>query len=193
MADWVKISGWSTPDAQPREVIRAAGFAVILASAAAALLPAGNFANGPQIVGGLMIIVGLLEVMVNLLRAADRSGAIVAGGVSIGCGFLIVLEPSSDFLTTVYVFIGWLMLRGLLLSISAVETSGASARAAMAAAAVDFALAAMVWTGLTASALVIALFGPTKPMIADFAWLVAASFIAAGVLLLKVASEERTN
>lgn len=191
MSDWVKISGWSTPDARPREVIRAAGLAVILASAAAALLPAGNFANGPQIVGGLMITVGLLEVMANLFRAADRSGALVAGAVSIGSGFLLMVDPASNFLTTVYIFIGWLMMRGLLLSISAVEVSGATARAAMAAAAVDFALAAMTWAGLTASTLVIALFGPTKPMIANFAWLVAASFVAAGMLLLKVASEER--
>lgn len=193
MSDWVKISGWSTPDARPREVIRAAGFAVILASAAAALLPAGDFANGPQIVGGLMITVGLLEVMANLFRAADRSGAIVAGAVSIGSGFLILLEPASNFLTTVYVFIGWLVMRGLLLSISAVEASGATARAAMAAATVDFALAAMTWAGLTASVLVIALFGLTRPMIADFAWLVAVSFVASGLLLLKVAAEERLN
>ena len=193
MSDLVKMSGWQTPDTQPREVIRAAGFAIILASAAAALLPAGNFDNGPEIVGGLMFIVGLLEVLANLVRSTDRRAAIAAGSVSVGAGLLIVLQPASSFLTTVYVFIGWLLLRGLLLSLSAAEASGSTRRAAAAAAAVDFILAAVVWTGLSASILVIALFGPTKPIIADFAWLVAISFVSAGLLLVKVASEEHAS
>ena len=193
MSDWVNMSGLQTPDDRPREVIRAAGFAVILASGAAALLPAGNFANGPQIVGGLMVVVGLLEVMGNLLRAMDRRASMAAGVASIGAGLLIIFQSASSFLTTVYVFIGWLLLRGLLLSISAAEESGWTRRAAMVAAAADFVLAAMVWTGLTASALVIALFGPTKPVIAHFAWIVAVSFVASGVLLVKIGSGERAR
>jgi uncharacterized membrane protein HdeD (DUF308 family) len=184
------MSGWQSPDTQPREIIRAAGLAVILASGAAALLPVGDFANGPEIVGGLMFFVGLLEVLANMLRATDRRAATAAGLASIGAGLLIILQPASSFLTTVYVFIGWLLLRGLLLSLSAVEASGSTKGAAWAAAAVDFVLAATVWTGLTASTLVIALFGPTRPIIADFAWVVAISFIAAGLLLVKVASDE---
>ena len=104
-----------------------------------------------------------------------------------------MLQPEISFLTTVYIFIGWLLVRGFLLSLSAIETSGAVRRTTAVAAAVDFVLAAMVWTGLTASTLVIALFGPTRPIIADFAWLVAVSFIAAGLLLMEVASEESAS
>jgi uncharacterized membrane protein HdeD (DUF308 family) len=185
MSDGVKVSGWQSSNIQPSEVIRAAGFAVILASGAAALLPAGNFAIGPVVVGGLMVVVGLLEVMANFLRATGRRAAIAAGVASVGAGLLIILQPATSFLSTVYVFIGWLLLRGLLLSLSAAEVSGPMRRAAMTAAAVDFVLAAVAWTGLTASSLIIALFGPTRPIIADFAWLVAASFVAAGMLLVK--------
>lgn len=192
MSDWVTMSDWQAPDTQPREIIRAAGFAVIAVSGAAALLPAGNFANGPEIVGGLMVVVGLLEVIANLLRTRKQRAATAAGLASVGAGLLIILQPGTSFLTTVYVFIGWLLLRGLLLLLSAAEASEPMKRAAMAAAAVDFVLAAMVWTGLTASTLVIALFGPTRPIIADFAWLVAVSFVAAGLLLLKAAGDKRS-
>jgi uncharacterized membrane protein HdeD (DUF308 family) len=190
MTDGPKLSGLQTPDAQPREVIRAAGYAIILASGAAALLPAANFANGPQIVGGLMVVVGLLEVMANMLRATAKWAAAAAGAASIGAGLLIFLQPAASFITIVHVFIGWLLSRGFLLSLSAAEARGTMRRAVMVAAAVDFILAVVVWIGLTASALVIALFGPTKQVIADFAWILAISFVAAGLLLLKSAGDQ---
>lgn len=190
MPDFAKMSGWQSPDTQPREVIRAAGYAVILASAAAAILPATNFENGPQFVGGLMFIVGLLEVLANLLRATGRRAATVAGVASVGAGVLIFAQPVTSFVTTVYVLIGWLLVRGLLLSLSSIENVGPIRRATMVAASMDFVLAGVVWTGLTASTLVIALFGLTKPIIADFAWILALSFIASGLLLVKVAKEQ---
>lgn len=190
MPDFAKMSGWQSPDTQPREVIRAAGYAVILASAAAAILPATNFENGPQVVGGLMFVVGLLEVLTNLLRATGRRAATAAGVASVGAGVLIFAQPVTSFVTTVYVLIGWLLVRGLLLSLSSIENVGPIRRATMVAASMDFVLAGVVWTGLTASTLVIALFGLTKPIIADFAWILALSFIASGLLLVKVAKEQ---
>jgi uncharacterized membrane protein HdeD (DUF308 family) len=190
MSDWAKMSGWQTPDAQPRDVIRMAGYAVILVSASAALLPAANFDNGPLIVGGLMFIVGLLETMANLLRAESRKAALAAGLASLGAGLFMILQPVTSFVTTVFVLVGWLAIRGLLLALSAAEAAGSTRRAALAAAVTDFFLAGIVWTGLTASTLVIALFGPTKPIIADFAWVLAISFVAAGLLLVKVASDQ---
>ncbi|HEU4956209.1 MAG TPA: hypothetical protein VFT40_01135 [Sphingomicrobium sp.] len=193
MSDFAKMSGWQMPDAQPHEVIRAAGYAVILASAAAAILPATNFENGPLIVGGLMFIVGLIEVLANLLRATGKRAGAAAGAASVAAGVLIFAQPVSSFVTTVYVFIGWLLVRGLLLGISAIENVGPIRRATSIAAAMDLILAAVVWTGLTASTLVIALFGPTKPIIAHFAWVVAISFVGSGFLLVRLASEQGSN
>ena len=190
MSDWAKMSGWQSPDAKPRNVIKAAGYAVILASALSALLPAANFDNGPLVVGGLMFIVGLLEIMANLLRATGRKAATAAGLASAGAGLLLFLQPTTSFVTTVFVLIGWLLARGLLLALSAAEAAGSTRRAALVAAIVDLILAGMLWAGLTASTLVIALFGPTKPIVADFAWLLAISFVGAGLLLLKVANEQ---
>jgi uncharacterized membrane protein HdeD (DUF308 family) len=189
MPDFAKLSGWQSPDARPREVIRATGYAVILASAAAALLPAANFSNGPQIVGILMFVVGGLEIVANLLRTSRRRAGMAAGFVSLGAGMLIFAQPVTSFVTTAYVFIAWLLLRGVLLSLSAIENSGTLRRATALAAAVDIILAAVVWTGLTASTLVIALFGPTKPIIADFAWVIAVSFVCLGLLLVKLANQ----
>jgi hypothetical protein len=45
--------------------------------------------------------------------------------------------------------------------------------------------------GLSASTLVVSLFGPTRELIASFAWFLAASFVANGLMLLEVASCER--
>lgn len=190
MSDFAKMWGWQSPDAEPSQVTRAAGYAVILASAAAAFLPAGDFENGHIIVGGLMLFVGLLEILGNLLRATGRRAGTAAGVASVAAGVLIFAQPASSFVTTVYVFIGWLLVRGLLLGISAFENVGPIRRATSMAAAMDLILAGIVWTGLTASTLVIALFGPTKPIIADFAWLIAISFVGSGLLLVKIASEQ---
>lgn len=189
MIEWVKNSGWRSPDAQPGDVVKAAGFAVILASAMTALLPAGNFDKGPQIVGGLMIAVGLIETVANFLRTTGRRAAIMAGVVSLVAGILIFVRPETNFVTTVYVVIGWLAIRGLLLLLSAVETTGSLKRATLIVSAMDLILAGIVWTGLTASTLVIALFGPTTPIIADFAWVMAISFVGAGLLLVRIGSD----
>ena len=48
-------------------------------------------------------------------------------------------------------------------------------------------LAVLVAIGLSAASLVISLFGPTQPMVAHFAWVLAISFVATGTMLLAVA------
>jgi hypothetical protein len=55
----------------------------------------------------------------------------------------------------------------------------------------DFLLAVLLIAGLSISALVINIFGPTPQLIASFAWVLAASFVVNGLLLLEVASCER--
>jgi hypothetical protein len=46
-------------------------------------------------------------------------------------------------------------------------------------------------TGLSISTIVISVFGPTAELVAAFAWVLAASFVVNGLLLLEVASCER--
>ena len=58
---------------------------------------------------------------------------------------------------------------------------------------IDFLLAILLIAGLSITTIVISIFGPTTWLIASFAWFVAASFIANGLLLLEVASCELEN
>ena len=58
-------------------------------------------------------------------------------------------------------------------------------------AAMDFLLGIVLLLGLQIATFVIALFGPTQPLIASFAWVLALSFVVTGTLLLEVSSCER--
>ena len=51
--------------------------------------------------------------------------------------------------------------------------------------------AGLLITGLSISTLIISIFGPTRELIASFAWVLAASFVVNGLMLLEVASCER--
>jgi hypothetical protein len=57
----------------------------------------------------------------------------------------------------------------------------------------DLLLAVLLIPGLSIATIVVSLFGPTAPLLAGFAWFIAASFIMNGVLLLEVASCERNS
>ena len=54
----------------------------------------------------------------------------------------------------------------------------------------DFLLALLLIAGLSVSTLVVSVFGPTPELVASFAWVLAASFVVNGLLLLEVASCE---
>jgi hypothetical protein len=84
--------------------------------------------------------------------------------------------------------IGWLILRSLILAYACTHLSG-SVRTWMAlSAGMDFLLALLLIAGLSIATIIVSLFGPTPPLIASFAWVLAASFVVNGLLLLEVAS-----
>ena len=55
----------------------------------------------------------------------------------------------------------------------------------------DFLLAALLIAGLSVSTIVVSVFGPTRELVASFAWILAASFVVNGLMLLEVAGCER--
>jgi hypothetical protein len=57
----------------------------------------------------------------------------------------------------------------------------------------DLLLAFLLLAGLSVSTIIVSLFGPTPEMIATFAWILAASFVVNGLMLLEVASCERSR
>lgn len=169
--------------------LRAAGIAIILLSAGAALLPAGKRISSDMI-GGLLIAAGLIEVVAGSLRMDVRPFAMAAGIVSTIAGLLFVLNPETHFFPTVTLVILWLLVRAIILAAACFRSRGSVRVWTALSASTDLLLAVLLAAGLSITTIVVSLFGPTAPLIASFAWFVAASFIINGFLLLEVASSE---
>jgi hypothetical protein len=170
--------------------LRVAGVAIILLGAGAALLPAGKTIPSDMI-GGLLIAAGMIELVAGSLRREARSFAMAAGGVTALAGLLFVLNPETHFFPTVVPIIGWLLVRSLILLGALTESAGSVRLWTALSAGMDFLLAALLITGLSISTIVISVFGPTAELVAAFAWVLTASFVVNGLLLLEVASCER--
>jgi uncharacterized membrane protein HdeD (DUF308 family) len=172
--------------------IRVAGIVIILLGAGAALLPTEKGVSSDMI-GAMLIAAGLVEVVAGSLRGEVRQLAMAAGAVTALAGLLFVVNPETKFFPSVTPVIAWLLIRSVILAIAATRTSG-SVRTWMAlSAGMDFLLAAVLVAGLSIATIVVTLFGPTAPLIATFAWVLAASFVVNGLLQLEVASCERAQ
>jgi hypothetical protein len=170
--------------------LRVAAIAVILLGAGAALLPAGKTIPSDMI-GGLLVAGGLIETVAGSLRREARPFAMAAGVVTALAGCLFVLNPETHFFPTVWPVIGWLLIRSLILLGALTETGGSVRRWTAVSAGMDFLLAVLLIAGLSISTLVVSIFGPTRELVASFAWVLAASFVVNGLMLLEVASCER--
>ena len=106
-------------------------------------------------------------------------------------GLLFLLNPQSHFFPIVNIVIGWLALRSVILAVMSRRVDGSVRTWTSLAAATDFLLALVLLVGLSLSTVVVLLFGPTPAIVASFAWILALSFVATGLLLLEVASCER--
>jgi uncharacterized membrane protein HdeD (DUF308 family) len=172
--------------------LRVAGIAIILLSAGAALLPAGKRISSDMI-GGLLIAAGLIEAVAGSLRSEVRPYAMIAGGVTALAGLLFVINPQTHFFPTVTLIVAWLLIRSIVLAVAATELRGGARTWTALSAGMDFLLAVLLIAGLSITTIVVSIFGPTRPLIASFAWFVAASFIVNGLLLLEIASCEHDS
>jgi len=114
-----------------------------------------------------------------------------AGIVTALAGLLFILNPETHFFPTVWPIVGWLLLRSVVLAAAAVETRGSIRTWTALSAGMDLLLGILLITGLSISTIVISVFGPTRELVAAFAWILAASFVVNGLMLLEVASCER--
>lgn len=172
--------------------LRIAGVVIILLAVGAALLPAGKTISSDMI-GGLLIAAGLIETMAGSLRRESRPFAMAAGIVTALAGLLFVLSPEAHFFPRVIPVVGWLLVRSVILFGALTETSGAVRRWTAISACMDLLLGILLIGGLSLSTIVISMFGPTRELVASFAWILAASFVVNGLMLLEVASCEREN
>ena len=170
--------------------IRVAGIVIILLGAAAALLPTDKGISSDMI-GGMLIAAGLVELVAGSLRREVRAFAMAAGVVTALAGLLFIINPETHFFPSVTPVIAWLVVRSVILGIAATRAVGSVRTWTALSAGMDFLLAVLLVTDLSIATIVITVFGPTEPLIASFAWVLAASFVVNGLLQLEVASCER--
>ena len=180
------------PDESARRarLIALAGWLIILLSAGAALLPVEKGISA-SVIGALLLVAGLIELAASRVRRGTHNLAALAGAVTVLAGLLFLLNRESRFFPTVNIVIGWLALRSIILAVKSRFVEGSVRTWTTIAAATDFLLGLVLLVGLSLSTVVVLLFGPTPAIVASFAWIVALSFVATGLLLLEVASCER--
>lgn len=171
--------------------IARAGVLIMMLSAGAALLPLGKGVPGPLIVGAMLLGAGAVEMLASTQRTETRAFGMLTGGVTLLTGLLFLASAGARFLPTVNLVIGWLVVRCVILAIAGQRSSGSIRRWTIIAAGTDFLLALVLLAGLSATTFVVTLFGPTPELVASFAWVLALSFIATGLLLLEIANCER--
>ena len=172
--------------------LRAAGLAIILLSAGAVLLPAGKRISSDMI-GALLVAAGLIEAVAGSLRRDVRPFAMAAGGVTALAGLIFLVNRETHFFPVVAVVIAWLLIRSIILAAATFEIRGSVRTWTALSAGMDLLLAILLIAGLSITTIVVSIFGPTRPLIASFAWILAASFIVNGLLMLDVASCEDEN
>jgi hypothetical protein len=172
--------------------ISVAGICIIVLGACAAFMPAGKTISS-DVIGALLIAAGLIETIAGSLRRDVRSYAMAAGVVTAVAGLLFVVNPETHFFPTVWPVIGWLLIRSVLLAYAATHIGGSVRTWMGLSAGMDLLLAFLLVAGLSVSTIIVSLFGPTPEMIASFAWVLAASFVVNGLMLLEVASCERSK
>jgi hypothetical protein len=172
--------------------MRVAGVLIILLSIGAAFLPAGKRISS-DVIGGLLIAGGLVEMVAGSLRREIRPYSMAAGGVTALAGVLFLVNPETHFFPMVWPIVGWLVLRAMILGAASVHARGSVRTWTGLSAGMDLCLAALLIAGLSIATIVVSIFGPTRPLIASFSWILAASFVVNGLLMLDVASCEDDN
>jgi len=174
-------------------VIRCAGVLIFLLAAGSALLPMESNLTPHIVIGWLLAIAGAVEMAAVVARRGHHLPAALAALASLLAGLRLLLDPNVNFLTILNFVILWLVVRSAALFLSARHSHRPLCTWVYLAAGIDFALAVLLLAGLPIAVLVYGLFGTTDEILATFAWVLAASFIAAGLLLIVAAPLEASE
>ena len=182
----------AAPSHTPRpNLLTSAGIAIIVLGAGAAVLPFIDRITGARVVGTLLLAAGIVEMFAATLRDQTKFLALLAGAVTTLAGAMFLLNSGVKFLPTISIVTAWLLVRSLILGVTTLRAHGSVRTWIAISAATDLALGLLLLVGLSISTLIVTLFGPTPEMVASFAWILAVSFVATGMLLLEIASCER--
>jgi uncharacterized membrane protein HdeD (DUF308 family) len=162
----------------------------MLLSVVAFLLPELERLPRGGLVGWLLLLAGLAELAFGWKRALDMAGktAIGSGLITAMAGLLFVLNPLADYYPVANIVMIWLFVRGAWVLAMAMRVRSERLGLWLAiSAAADLLLGALLLGGLPIAAFVIALFGPTVEVVARFAMILAASFLANGLSQVGIA------
>ena len=179
------------PSSSRARLIALCGTIIILLSAGAALLPVVGGGASAAIVGSLLVVAGLVEAFAGTMHRQARAESTLAGAATALAGLLFIFNPVGHFGPTAMIVVGWLLARSVILFLAGRHSTGSVRMWTWLSAAMDLALAVVLFMGLSISSLVVSLFGPTEPVVAGFAWIFALSFVVTGAMLLEIASCER--
>ncbi|HYI42100.1 MAG TPA: DUF308 domain-containing protein [Sphingomicrobium sp.] len=171
-----------------RLVAAAAGVLIMMLAAGSLLLPLQHGIPGRLVVGWLLVGAGAIELTTSFVRRRHRKSVALAALATLLVGVRLAADPSANFVAVTNMVILWLVVRGAALLFSASRTRRPLGTWIALAAATDLLLALGLLAGLPVALLVYGLFGPTPEIVATFAWVFAASFIATGALLLAIAA-----
>jgi uncharacterized membrane protein HdeD (DUF308 family) len=171
-------------------IIRTAGLLIFLLAFGAALLPMAAHIPAQRVIGLLLLAAGIIELVAVWARRGHHISAGIAAGASVVAGLRLALDPHANFLTVLNLVILWLVVRSVALLLSSRHSPSPLCTWVYLAAGIDFALAVLLLGGLPVAVLVYGLFGATDEIVATFAWVFAASFAAAGLLLMAAAPLE---
>ena len=178
-------------DSSRARLFTLAGWLIIVLGAGAALLPLLDRVSGSRVVGALLFAGGLVEIFAGTLRRETRIPSMLAGAVTTFAGLMFLVHPAGRFVPTVTIVTGWLLVRSIVLFVASRLADGSVRLWITLSAATDLVLGVVLLAGISIATLVVTLFGPTPGLIASFAWVLALSFVATGMLMLEIASCER--
>ena len=171
------------------------GLVTLLLALAAIFITIVEEDSKSGLVGWLLVVAGGAELVLGAKRGLDLPGraAVISGLITALSGAIFIALPPSGYIPVANVVIGWLLLRGLWIVVSAWR---ARARRAIAAwmgfsGIADLLLGLALILKLSIASLVLTLFGPTPEVVASFAIILAASFAATGVSQVAIAMLEK--
>ncbi|HET9810724.1 MAG TPA: hypothetical protein VFP53_03385 [Sphingomicrobium sp.] len=177
-------------DGTRTSVIRLSGVLILLLAFGSALLPMASHIRAATVIGLLLTLAGAIELAAVVARRGHHISAGLAAAASLAAGLRLALDPGANFFTVLNLVILWLVVRSAALLVTSWHSKRPLCNWVYLAVIVDFLLAVLLLGGLPVAVLVMGIFGPTTDIVATFAWIFAASFIAAGLLLIAAAPLE---
>lgn len=166
---------------------------MVLLALGAALLPLEHGVPGRIVVGVLLLAAGTIEFLAALARRIHRPSATIAGAATVLAGLRLTLDPGADFFVVLNTVILWLVVRAAALAFAASRCRPPLRTWFIISGATDFLLAVLLLAGLPIALVVAGLFGQPNEIVATFAWVLAASFVATGALLIAAAPAEASE